>query len=163
MTENAKTESKLHKTENVKKYMLHSWVDKDGSRYFIRPQVRYDDTCNNGHNDFAITADIYDSGMNWVAGGCQHEMIAKHCPKLKYLIKWHLCSSEEPMYYIENSIYWWKKHEYKNFRSTAIWPNVSSKYLDEVSESKLRIALLNRKPALMKRFRKTIEGLGFEF
>lgn len=34
-----------------------------------------------------------------------HEEIAKHFPKLAPFIKWHLCSSDGPMHYIGNVMY----------------------------------------------------------
>lgn len=86
-------------TKNQKKKFVKK--TKDGK---IIATVRYDDECGNGHNTFAITADIYE-GRRCVAGGCCHEEIAKHFPELKHLIKWHLVSSDEPMYYIENTTY----------------------------------------------------------
>ena len=34
-----------------------------------------------------------------------HEEIAKHFPELAPMLKWHLCSSNQPMHYIENTVY----------------------------------------------------------
>lgn len=62
--------------------------------------VRYDDSCNNGHNSFAITANCSDG-----SGGCMHEAIIKEFPELAPYIKWHLCSSDGPMHYIANTLY----------------------------------------------------------
>lgn len=79
-----------------------------GEKYQITVKLRFDDCCNNGHEDFAITGDIkrfYQS--KWVedAGGCIHDEIAKQFPKLAPLIKWHLCSVDGPMHYIANTCY----------------------------------------------------------
>jgi hypothetical protein len=75
----------------------------------IIADVRYDDNCGNGHNTFAITADIQRQGKNgkWYddAGGCCHDEVAKHFPELAPLIKWHLCSSDGPMHYAANASY----------------------------------------------------------
>ncbi|TFZ81465.1 hypothetical protein [Candidatus Macondimonas diazotrophica] len=71
--------------------------------------VRYDDECGNGHNSFAITADIYwdVKGVyrNFIAGGCLHDEIYKYFPNLRKYIKWHLVSSDGPMHYVANSLY----------------------------------------------------------
>ena len=84
------------------------YYSENGTRYRITAKVRYDDDCGNGHNSFAITADIErSSGNRWLdnAGGCCHDEIAKHFPELKKYIKWHLCSSEGPMHYLGNTLY----------------------------------------------------------
>jgi len=72
--------------------------------------IRYDDKCGNGHNSFAITADIYKAGRqktdrNLISAGCCHDEIIALAPELEPLIKWHLCSSDGPMHYVANTIY----------------------------------------------------------
>jgi hypothetical protein len=89
--------------------------DGDGSpiggegTYRVKVEVRFDDECNNGHNTFAITADVHEKtrsgGYRWYSGGCQHELIAFHFPELAQYIKWHLCSTDGPLHYIANTIY----------------------------------------------------------
>ncbi len=75
----------------------------------IMAEVRYDDECGNGHNSFAITADIYDptkKGYNReIARGCCHDEIAAAFPELAPLIKWHLCNSDGPTHYPGNVTY----------------------------------------------------------
>lgn len=61
--------------------------------------LRYDDDCGDGHNSFSITGEC-DGNM-----GCIHDTIAKYAPHLIPYLKWHLCSSDGPMYYIENTTY----------------------------------------------------------
>ena len=72
-------------------------------------EIRYDDECNNGHNTFAITGNIKCINKNgrstFICGGCLHEEIEKYFPEFKHLIKWHLCGSDEPMFYLENTLY----------------------------------------------------------
>jgi hypothetical protein len=79
-----------------------------GTKYHITVTLRYDDECENGHNTFAITADIkrFD-GTYWREdmSGCCHEEIARHFPALEKYIKWHLTSSDGPMHYVANSMY----------------------------------------------------------
>lgn len=71
--------------------------------------LRYDDSCGNGHNSFGITADVYEAGRRsdsaYVMGGCCHEVIARHFPKLEKYIKWHMTSSDGPMHYLANTMY----------------------------------------------------------
>lgn len=72
----------------------------------IWAHVRYDDECGNGHNTFAITGSVRVPGVkDIVAGGCLHEDISAAFPELRPLIKWHLCSSDGPLYYIANTMY----------------------------------------------------------
>lgn len=70
---------------------------------------RFDDRCGNGKNEFAITSTTYrnerkreDEIVSW---GCCHDSIAKHFPELAKYIKWHLCSTKGPMYYVANATY----------------------------------------------------------
>jgi hypothetical protein len=80
-----------------------------GEHAYIRAEVRFDDNCRNGHNSFAITADIRDSryrgSRGEIAGGCCHDEIAVAFPELAPLIRWHLTSSDGPMHYIANTVY----------------------------------------------------------
>lgn len=70
--------------------------------------VRFDDRCGNGHNTFSITGDA------WLKGscrkdpdvcGCIHEIISEAFPELKPFLKYHLCSTDSPMHYIDNTLY----------------------------------------------------------
>jgi hypothetical protein len=80
-----------------------------GEHATICAKLRFDDECRNGHNSFAITADIRDSryrgSRGELAGGCCHEEIAAAFPELAPLIRWHLTSSDGPMHYIANTVY----------------------------------------------------------
>jgi hypothetical protein len=42
--------------------------------------------------------------------GCVHEDIAKYIPELAPYIKWHLCSSDMPLHYTANTLYWAEEH-----------------------------------------------------
>ena len=73
-----------------------------------RAFIRFDDECGNGHNSFAITGETQDFYQGrWHGGsfGCVHEDVAKCFPELAPFIKWHLTSSDGPMYYIANTKY----------------------------------------------------------
>lgn len=96
-------------TKNQKKVFTALGVTLDGQKVDVIATVRYDDECNNGHNSFSITGDVYKAGKRsdsaYIMGGCIHEVIAKKFPDLKPLIKWHLCNSDMPIYYYANTMY----------------------------------------------------------
>jgi hypothetical protein len=81
-------------------------IDGYGKGAAITVSCRFDDSCKNGHDSFAITADIRIPGRRDVeACGCLHKEIAKAFPELAYLIPWHLVSTDSPMHYIANTVY----------------------------------------------------------
>lgn len=62
---------------------------------------------------FGITGDLFQIGRNghghapaWRAGGCLHDEIEKHFPRLRKYIQWHLTAIDQPMHYIANSLFW---------------------------------------------------------
>jgi hypothetical protein len=76
-------------------------------------KIRLDDECKNGHQDFSITADIYekDKRGTWreYMGGCCHDEIAKMAPSLAPFIALHLSTSDGiPMHAIANAWYWFQ-------------------------------------------------------
>lgn len=74
-------------------------------------EISLDDDCKNGHNDFSITATIWEPGKahtdrNMIAGGCCHEEILKRRPDLKMFVDLHLCDAKgAPMYAEANGFY----------------------------------------------------------
>ncbi len=92
-----------------------SWVSEPrkisgyGTGAVMTVDIRFDDRCKNGHNDFAITADVVTPASrrrnDIEAGGCLHDEIAQVFPELAHLIRWHLSSTEGPMHYIGNVTY----------------------------------------------------------
>jgi uncharacterized protein Usg len=96
------TESKLTKKQTKK--MVKTYKE-DGNNYKITVELRYDDECGNNHNTFAITADIRENNQEYM-GGCCHDEIAKHFPELQKYIKWHGVTSEGPLHYISNTLYY---------------------------------------------------------
>lgn len=72
----------------------------------IKIEIRLSDDCNNGHNDFAITATTYSPSGKWESGGCCHEEILKVKKSLKPFVDLHLADEDGvPMYAIENGFY----------------------------------------------------------
>ena len=85
-------------------------INYEGTDCTMSVTLRYDDKCNNGHNTFTITGSIKGGkygryGYEISMGGCIHDEIKKYFPEFKHLIKWHLCNSDAPMYYLENTLY----------------------------------------------------------
>jgi hypothetical protein len=167
-------ESKLtkhqSKTYGPKLYTEH------GSQFQIMAEVRYDDQCGNGHNTFAITAKIDEKrGNQWrdYSGGCCHDEVVKHFPKLAPYIKWHLCSSDGPMHYVANTIYHagnrdhngrtkGKERDLAAARACAIWPDATDEQLCSEPEELKRL-LIERLPALLAEFKTAVESLGFTY
>lgn len=154
-------ETVLTKTQ-VKTAVKH-YREQD-TQYRIKVNIRYDDECSNGHNTFAITADIDEQRPDgrYVdhSGGCCHDEIVRRFPEFAHLIKWHLCSSDEPLHYIANTIYHVKEANFDYARSSAIWPEATNA---ELLSNDLAQLLAERLPTLMAAFQADIESLGFTF
>lgn len=141
--------------------------------------LRWDDSCGNGHNSFAITLDILEktrkrnfeihdlkeiikadgttSIYECVSGGCQHDAVARIFPEYKHLISWHLCSSNAPLHYIENTTYHAKQGNLDFARSSACLPDATLEQLQDESY------LMQQLPELMKAFKADIVGAGFKW
>jgi hypothetical protein len=145
----------------------------------ITATVRFDDQCGNGHNSFSITADVTTpdsrARRDSEASGCLHSEISATFPDLAPLIKWHLCSTDGPLHYIENTMYWLGRRGYcydgmpmsppnlTHARNSAVWPDMPEGYLltgTIVSNATIERALAERLPALLAEFRAAIESLG---
>lgn len=72
--------------------------------------VRHDDSCGNGHNTFSVTGEVMTTASRMrkdiEAGGCLHDDISRLFPELAPAVKWHLTSTDGPMHYIQNTVYW---------------------------------------------------------
>lgn len=93
---------------NYLRYTINTH-DADGNT--MRIKIRLNDECKNGHQDFAITADIWEKGKPqtdkyWLMGGCCHDEILKARPDLKIFVDLHLCDYKGiPMHAAENGFY----------------------------------------------------------
>ena len=95
----------------VREYRAET-TDKNGRRRLIKAEVRHDDSCKNGHNSFAVTGKVLgysgaEHGGKWgiESFGCIHDEVIEFLPELEPFIKWHLCSTDGPMHYLENVTY----------------------------------------------------------
>ena len=140
----------------------------------IIAKVRFDDQCGNGHNTLSLTGLLIAPGEYTYEAhtcGCLHEEIAEAFPELAPLIPYHLCSTDGPLHYVPNTLYFASDKDWKNepklreldaARRSAIWPDATDKELSQPPE-KLKAALLARLPALLADFRQKVESLGFEW
>lgn len=183
-----------HQTKEIRK---EYWAGR-GERRLLVVKLRYDDDCGNGHNSFAITGHIYSSKRpnsrdgverfadgkrcGWTAGGCLHEEIAAQCPELAPFIKWHLTSSDGPMHYKANALYWaghcgvWgsdtgEKYpaNWQHFASTVVLgavagdPANTAPLLEDMTAEELGAWLDARLPALLVAFADDMRALGFTY
>ena len=145
-------------TKNQKQTFTKT-INYEGKACKMTVTLRYDDECNNGHSTFSITGTIKNHIVDM--GGCLHEEIKKYFPEFKYLIKWHLCSSDSPLHYIANTKYWVKNNNITNAKKTAIWgvtPFDTDKNIQLLDDEEF---LMGRLPFLLEAFKKDIETLGF--
>lgn len=87
----------------------------NGANYQI--EIRLNDECKNGHQDFSITGTFWQSGKPHNdryldCAGCCHDEILKVRPDLKPFVDLHLSTAKGvPMYAIENGFYHLKNGE----------------------------------------------------
>jgi len=118
-------------TKKQTKTERKDYIGTDGRPATIILHIRYDDSYNTGHNSFSMTADIYTKDMNaseptvrhdsgatlWMSScGMQHEAIAQHFPHLAKFLKWHRCSSDGPMHYTGDTVYYANDRDYWGLR-----------------------------------------------
>lgn len=91
--------------------LRHTIETKDVHGNTMIIKIRLNDECKNGHQDFAITADIWAKGKPkndryLIMGGCCHEEILKAHKSLKIFVDLHLCDYKGiPMHAVENGFY----------------------------------------------------------
>lgn len=82
-------------TSNNLQYTTSKVYTNDQGTYRIKVSIRLNDECRNGHQDFAITADIREKtsrgGFRDYMGGCCHDEVLEVFPELKQFVDLHLC------------------------------------------------------------------------
>ena len=177
--------------KNQSKEYRADW-NEGGVNYAIVAKVRHDDCCGNGHNSFAITADVYASDNRarrdgylkgvggWIMGGCCHDEIKKHLPALAPFLKWHLSDTADgPMHYKANALY--HAGHCKAFSEPGNYPAnwelfashvvlgavagdpVTTAPLEKMTARELAAWLDNRQPFLVDAFQRDVEALGLVF
>ncbi len=169
-------------------------IDGYGAGAVLAVDLRFDDDCNNGHNSFSMCADVTTpasrSRNDIEAGGQLHAEIARVFPELAPLSRWHLVSSDGPMHYEANTLYWlgwqgWCSGGPTNppnldyARRVACWPDMPESFVcpehsrnalglrskaeHEAASAHIRKALADRLSGLLAEFRAAIEGAGFQW
>lgn len=88
--------------------------------------------------------------------GMLHDTIARHFPKLRNLLPWHLTFvNSGPMHYEANAVYWWEQGDLDHFKSTIVFGgaprhDASGLPIGSITKTKVREWLAQRKPELMK-------------
>lgn len=108
----------IHEPQLVQGRLVHrgqKWLSEGrsvsgyGKNGIMRVEIRFDDECRNGHQTFAITAEVRTDESRRMrdiaAGGCMHDEITKTFPELAPLIRWHSVSTDSPLHYVANTLY----------------------------------------------------------
>ena len=90
----------------------------NNEQFNIKVEIRLDDECKNGHQDFAITGTQWEVGEQRTdrnsSSGCIHEEILEAFPEFAPFVKLHLCDFDGvPMHALANMHY----HMFKDFKS----------------------------------------------
>ncbi len=174
----------LHTPNQVRTYGPKP-ITGHGAGALITATVSFDDRWGNGHNTFTIRAEVTtpESRARRDSATAAHVEIASAFPELAPLLKWHLCTTDGPMHYIENTLYWLGRRGYTrwdnartgrkstpndppNFayaKTTAIWPDMPESFVitgTSVATAIVKEALNDRLPAILADFRTAIETLG---
>lgn len=86
-------------------------IEKQSKAFDAVIKIKLNDECKNGHQDFSITANLYEHGKpkserNCIGGGCCHDDILKIAPEFKQFVNLHLCDKDGiPMYASANGYY----------------------------------------------------------
>ena len=86
-------------------------IDVNNKKHNYKINIRLNDECRNGHEDFSLTATFWLPNKPridkyFTVAGCCHEKILKLRPDLKIFVDLHLNDFRGyPMYYIENGFY----------------------------------------------------------
>ena len=126
-------------------------IDVNNKKHNYKINIRLNDECRNGHEDFSITATFWKLNktrrdVNMYMGGCCHEEILKFRPDLKIFVDLYLNDFRGyPMYYIENGFYHLKNMPKDKFIEYAKVDEEGYKLLKKASdEDEYGYLLLNK-------------------
>lgn len=160
------------------KYQCKNYGPKPFHGGTITATVRHDDSCRNGHNTFSITGTLASPKGKVTAGGCLHTEIAEAFPELKPYLKWHLMSTDGPLHYVENTLYWlgWRNCKTPNLeyaRNSAVWPDLPQEFMNPnpsgsicgpwETPDHIKKALLDRLGPLLEEFKRDVQALNLEY
>lgn len=105
--------------------MIYKTQKQIGDNQMLYVKIRLDDERNNGHQDFAITGDVYNhltskSDRYFNRGGCIHEVIEEHFPEFKIFINLHLCDYLGAPMYPEANGFYHLTHGFNNIKKSFI-------------------------------------------
>lgn len=118
---------------------------------YIKVEIRLNDECNNGFNEFAIT------GKTKQMCGCIHEEILKYFPEFKIFVDLHVRDVKGvPMYPVKNGFYFLKNKEINKVQQHL---NCNQKELNIIKNatSEKEFAYLLHKCGLMKKWEEEAE------
>lgn len=99
-------------TSNSLKFSTSKKINFEGKPSTIYVQIRLNDECKNGHQDFSITGGIYGNqngiktDRSHLTSGCIHEEISQYFPEFKNFVDLHSCDyNGVPMYAVENGFF----------------------------------------------------------
>lgn len=118
-------------------------------------KIRWDDSCHNNHNTFAITGDLKTEEIE--VCGCIHEEIVKYFPEFEYLLNWHHFTSDGYDYRGSNIIFHMENGDIALARKCANWGDATPEQLLD------RDVLMERLPRLMEQLKRDVENLGFTY
>ena len=136
------------KTNNLKHI-----VSVNNEQINAKVEIRLNDECKNGHQDFAITATFWEVGKvrndrNSIIGGCCHKEILKHFPEFKIFVNLHLSDCKgRPMYAEANGIYHFENTSFEVAKNYLRLTNEEAEALNKFTKDKLI-------------FKATLENLG---
>lgn len=123
-------------TDSLKAYKVKEYTE-NGQKYRIKVEIRLNDECGNGYEDFALTADGYRIARNgrkvFEFGGCCHDEILKHFPELAIFERLHLCDFKgAPMYPSANLFYHIKHNDLEAVKS-YLYPCTADEIADAMT------------------------------
>ena len=90
--------------------MKHT-ANLNNEQFNIKVEIRLNDECKNGHQDFSITGTTWEIGRarterNVISVGCMHNEILEALPEFLPFVKLHMCDYDGvPMYAVGNMQY----------------------------------------------------------